>query len=97
LPVKYCYQQINFDGGQLMYAIDIAGQGRILYSSHTGCYSQILKDMHPKPEIAILGVPARANLNGYPYQGSNAQFLLEQVHWLKPKKVRLFEGGGGLI
>jgi len=28
-----------------MYAIDIAVQGRILYSSHTGCYSQLLKDM----------------------------------------------------
>jgi len=76
-----------FDGGQLMYAIDIAGHGRILYSSHTGCYSQILKDMDPKPDVAILGVPARANLNGYPYQGSNAQFLLEEVQWLKPKKV----------
>jgi hypothetical protein len=78
-----------FDGGQLMYAIDIEGQGRILYSSHTGCYSSILKEMMPKPDIAILGVPARANLDGYAYQGSNAQFLLEEVQWLKPKKVEI--------
>jgi L-ascorbate metabolism protein UlaG (beta-lactamase superfamily) len=76
-----------FDGGQMMYAIDIAGHGRILYSSHTGCYSGILKNMTPKPDIAILGVPARANLDGYAYQGSNAQFLLEEVQWLEPKKV----------
>jgi L-ascorbate metabolism protein UlaG (beta-lactamase superfamily) len=76
-----------FDGGQMMYAIDIEGYGRILYSSHTGCYSNILKEMMPKPDIAILGVPARANLDGYPYQGSNAEFLLEEVQWLKPKKV----------
>jgi hypothetical protein len=76
-----------FDGGQLMYAIDIAGHGRIVYSSHTGCYSSILKEMQPKPDVVILGVPARPNLDGYPYQGTNAQFLLEEVQWLKPKKV----------
>jgi hypothetical protein len=76
-----------FDGGQMMYAIDIDGYGRILYSSHTGCYSSILKGMMPKPDIAILGVLARANLDGYPHQGSNAKFLLEEVQRLKPKKV----------
>jgi len=44
-----------------------------------------------RPNYAILGVPARANLNGYPYQGSNAQFLLYEVQWLKAKKVEQSE------
>jgi hypothetical protein len=86
-----------FDGGQLMYVVDIAGHGRIAYSSHTGCYSSILKGMQPKPDVAILGVPARPNLDGYPYQGTNAQFLLEEVQWLKPKKVLIPTDSGGWL
>lgn len=49
----------------------------ILYSSHTGRYSSILKEIRAKLDIAILGVPASANLDGYLYQGNTVWFLLE--------------------
>jgi hypothetical protein len=52
-PNEHCSY---FDGGPLMYAIDIVGHGRIVYSSHAGCYSSILKGMQPNPDPVTLGV-----------------------------------------
>ncbi len=35
--------------------------------------------MKPKLDVAILRVPARVNLDGYFYQGSNAHLVLESA------------------
>lgn len=76
------HEDLEGHGRQLIYAIGIGGRGRNLCSSRMGSYSQILKDMNPKPEVAILRALATANLNGCPYQRSNVQFLVEEVQWL---------------
>jgi hypothetical protein len=69
-----------------MYAIDMAGHGRILYSSYTGCYSSNLKEMKPKPDVAILGVPARLNLDGYPYQGTKCAVSRKKCSGLSQRR-----------
>ncbi|KAF2851804.1 hypothetical protein T440DRAFT_507199 [Plenodomus tracheiphilus IPT5] len=77
----------NCDGGQLMYNI-LVGDKSILFNSHLGAYEGIMRSLEPKPEVVVLGIAGRANLNGRPYNGSAAQFAVKQVEWLgKPEKV----------
>jgi hypothetical protein len=77
-----------WDGGQMMYLITIAGEGSLLYSSHTGAYEGVMRDLRPQPDVAILGAAGRPNLNGQPYMGTVAEFLTREVEWLgNPKKV----------
>ncbi|KAF4626549.1 hypothetical protein G7Y89_g11614 [Cudoniella acicularis] len=76
-----------FDGGQLMYNF-VGGSKTVLWSGHLGGYSGVLKEIRPQPDIAILGIAGRGNLNGRPYVGSSAQFATEEIKWLgEPGKV----------
>ncbi|XP_014550240.1 hypothetical protein COCVIDRAFT_31964 [Bipolaris victoriae FI3] len=72
----------HHDGGQLMVNFQIGEKG-ILWSSHLGAYEGIMKSIEPKPEVAIMGIAGRANLNGRPWDGSAAQFVLREVQWLR--------------
>ncbi|KAL2060398.1 hypothetical protein VTL71DRAFT_9793 [Oculimacula yallundae] len=75
------------DGGQLMFNF-IIGDKAVLFNTHLGAYEGVLRYMEPKPTIAILGAGGRANLDGRPFEGSAAQFLVNEVLWLKqPEKV----------
>ncbi|ETS85313.1 hypothetical protein PFICI_03338 [Pestalotiopsis fici W106-1] len=69
------------DGGQLMYNF-IIDHKALLWSSHLGGYESVLKSMHPKPDIAILGIAGRANLDGRPFDGCAADFAVKQIKWL---------------
>ncbi|KAH8894360.1 Metallo-hydrolase/oxidoreductase [Thozetella sp. PMI_491] len=69
------------DGGQLMFNFIFDGKA-LLWSAHLGAYEGIMRDMQPKPDIAILGIAGRANLNGRPFDGSAAEFALKEVGWL---------------
>lgn len=71
----------HHDGGQLMVNFQIGEKG-LLWSSHLGAYEGIMKSIEPKPEVAILGIAGRANLNGRPWNGSAAEFALREVQWL---------------
>ncbi|GIZ47053.1 hypothetical protein CKM354_001015400 [Cercospora kikuchii] len=80
------------DGGQLMYNFRAGGPSHnekaILWNAHLGCYDGIMKTVRPKPDVAILGAAGEVNLNGRPYTGSAADFLLEECEWLGfPKTV----------
>ncbi|KAK6859482.1 hypothetical protein PG995_003118 [Apiospora arundinis] len=80
------------DGGQLMFNFIMpteTGETKaLLWSAHLGGYEAILKDMEPKPDIAILGIAGRANFNGRPFDGSAAEFASRQVEWLgSPSQV----------
>ncbi|KAK8104411.1 uncharacterized protein PG998_011444 [Apiospora kogelbergensis] len=80
------------DGGQLMFNFlmptESGGTKALLWSAHLGGYEAVLKDMQPKPDIAILGIAGRANLNGRPFDGSSAEFASRQVEWLgNPSQV----------
>lgn len=47
-----------------------------------------MRSLQPKPDVAILGIAGRPNLNGLPYQGSAAEFATREVEWLHhPERV----------
>ncbi|CCT66583.1 uncharacterized protein FFB20_14630 [Fusarium fujikuroi] len=71
----------HFDGGQLMYNFVADGKS-ILFNSHLGVYQGIAECVIPKPTVAIMGAGGRANLDGRPFQGSAAEFLVKQAKWL---------------
>jgi hypothetical protein len=76
-----------YDGGQLMYNFLINGKA-VLWNAHLGAYEGIMRGMDPKPEVAILGIAGRGNLNGRPFDGSAAQFALNEVRWLdEPRSI----------
>lgn len=73
------------DGGQLAYLLTTP-EGSVLISGSTGCWSGIYSQL--RPDMALLSVAGRPNLDGEPYQGTKADFLLEQVEMLgHPKRV----------
>lgn len=73
------------DGGQLAYLLTTP-EGSVLVSGSTGCWSAIYSQL--RPDVALLSVAGRPNLDGEPYQGAKADFLLEQVQMLgHPKRV----------
>ena len=72
------------DGGQLAYELSTA-EGSILFSSSAGCWSGIFGGL--RPDLAILAVAGRPNLDGEPFQGSQAQFIATEVELLEPKAV----------
>jgi hypothetical protein len=75
------------DGGQLMFNF-VIGAKALLWSAHLGGYDGILKGLQPKPDIAILAIAGRANLNGKPFDGSAAEFAALKVGWLgNPSQV----------
>ena len=72
------------DGGQLAYELSTP-EGSILFSSSAGCWSGIFGGL--RPDLAILAVAGRPNLDGEPFQGSQAQFIATEVELLEPKAV----------
>ncbi|XP_014552063.1 hypothetical protein COCVIDRAFT_41746 [Bipolaris victoriae FI3] len=38
-------------------------------SAHLGAYDGVMRDMQPKPDVAILAIAGRANFNGQPFNG----------------------------
>ncbi|KAK0109973.1 hypothetical protein ONS95_002640 [Cadophora gregata] len=76
----------GYDGGQLMYNI-LLGDKTILWSAHLGAYKEIMVNLEPKPDLAILGIAGRGNLNGRPYDGSAAEFAVDEIKWLKEPKT----------
>ncbi|KAF2192954.1 hypothetical protein K469DRAFT_693043 [Zopfia rhizophila CBS 207.26] len=92
------------DGGQLMFNFVLpedkvepveaalakgeAAYKTLLWQAHLGAYEGIVRNMKPKPDVAILGAAGRPNHDGRPFVGTAAEFLREEVNWLdKPKRV----------
>jgi hypothetical protein len=74
------------DGGALVFVLDTPG-GQLLYQDTSGCWTPILRDLHP--EVAILAAAGRGNLDGEPIQGSLAQFVAAEARLLGPRRVVL--------
>lgn len=73
------------DGGQLAFLLTTS-EGSLLVSGSAGCYRSVYSEL--RPDMALLSVAGRPNLDGEPYQGSKADFVLEQVQMLGyPKRV----------
>lgn len=82
-----------YDGGQLMFNFLMGGASgddgpTLLWHGHLGCYEGIMRTVEPKPDVAILAIAGRGNLNGRPFDGSAAEFAVKEVQWLgEPRKV----------
>ena len=74
------------DGGQLAYLLE-SPDGSLLVSASSGYWTGILRDL--RPDVAILAAAGRANVDGEPYQGSLADFLVEQAELLGRPRVIL--------
>jgi L-ascorbate metabolism protein UlaG (beta-lactamase superfamily) len=74
----------DFDGGQLIYLVETP-DGSLLWSASSGCWAPLLRELNP--DVAILALAGRPNVNGQPFQGSMAEFIVRQVEMLHPRKV----------
>ncbi len=72
------------DGGQLAYLLTTAG-GSMLVSGSAGYWRGIFEGL--RPDVALLSVGGRPNVDGEPFQGSTAQFMVDQVEALRPGRV----------
>ncbi len=72
------------DGGQLNYLLR-SPEGSVLVSASAGCWSGIMRDL--RPDVAVLSIAGRPNLDGEPFQGSMAQFVAGEVAMLRPQRV----------
>lgn len=78
----------HYDGGQLAFNFLIGPGKTLFWNAHMGAYEGVLRDIEPKPNVAILALAGRANLNGRPYDGSAADFITKQIKWLgEPESV----------
>ena len=74
------------DGGQLVFHLDSPG-GSVLVSASSGYWTGLSRDL--RPDLAILALNGRPNVDGEPFQGSLADYLLGYVHLLRPRQVTL--------
>ena len=74
------------DGGQLNYLIETP-EGSILVNASSGYWTGILRDL--RPDVAVLALAGRPNVNGEPHQGTLARFLVDEVELVRPQKVLL--------
>ena len=74
----------HHDGGQLAYLLTTIG-GSMLVSASAGYWRGIFDGL--RPDVALLSLGGRPNVDGEPFQGSSAQYMLEQVQLLHPERV----------
>lgn len=74
------------DGGQLAYLLETP-EGSIFVSASAGGWTPLLREL--RPDVAVLALAGRPNVDGEPYQGSLAGFLVDQVELLRPTSVVL--------
>jgi L-ascorbate metabolism protein UlaG (beta-lactamase superfamily) len=72
------------DGGQLAYLLMTSG-GSVLVSASAGYWRGIFEGL--RPDVALLSLGGRPNVDGEPFQGSSVQYMLEQVQRLRPERV----------
>jgi L-ascorbate metabolism protein UlaG (beta-lactamase superfamily) len=72
------------DGGQLNYLLETP-HGSVFVAASSGYWSGILRDL--RPDVALLAVTGRPNVDGEPFQGSMADFIVGEVETLRPSTV----------
>ena len=72
------------DGGQLAYLL-LTASGSMLVSGSAGYWRGIFAGL--RPDVALLSLGGRPNVDGEPFQGSSVDFMLEQVRLLQPGRV----------
>jgi L-ascorbate metabolism protein UlaG (beta-lactamase superfamily) len=72
------------DGGQLAFLL-MQGSGSILVSGSAGYWRGLYAGLGP--DMALLSLAGRPNVDGEPFQGSLAEFVVEQVQLLGARGV----------
>jgi len=73
-------------GGALAYVIETP-EGSIFFQDTSGCWTSIVSDL--RPDVAIVAMAGRPNIDGEPIQGSLAQYVGRMAGLMKPKKLFL--------
>ena len=73
-------------GGALAYMIETP-YGSIFYHDTSGCWTGVVRDL--RPDVAIVAMAGRANIDGEPIQGSLAQFVGRMADMLRPQRMVL--------
>ena len=73
-------------GGALAYVIETP-QGSIFYHDTSGCWTRVISDL--RPDVAIVAMAGRPNIDGEPIQGSLTQFVGRMGSMLRPKQMYL--------
>ena len=73
-------------GGPLAYLIDTP-YGSIFYHDTSGCWTGVVRNL--RPEVAIVAMAGRPNIDGEPIQGSLAQFVGRMADGLRAPRVIL--------
>jgi L-ascorbate metabolism protein UlaG (beta-lactamase superfamily) len=59
--------------------------GSMLISGSAGYWRGIFSGL--RPDVALLSLGGRPNVDGEPFQGSTVDYLLEQVRLLRPGRI----------
>ena len=73
-------------GGPLAYMIETP-YGSVFYHDTSGCWTGVVRDL--RPDVAIVAMAGRANIDGEPIQGSLAQFVGRMGDMLRPARMVL--------
>jgi len=79
-------QNARGDGGALVYLIE-APAGRLLFQDTCGHWSGIMSAL--RPDIALLAAAGRPNLDGEPFQGTLADYLVGLTGLIRPRQLIL--------
>jgi len=71
-------------GGPLAYLIETPA-GSIFWQDTSGCWTGVLEGL--KPDVAILAIAGRGNVDGEPIQGSLAHFAALEARLLQPRMI----------
>jgi L-ascorbate metabolism protein UlaG (beta-lactamase superfamily) len=74
----------SHDGGQLAYLMTTP-EGSLLVSASAGYWKGIFAGL--RPDVALLSLGGRPNVDGEPFQGASVQYMLEQVQLLRPGRI----------
>ncbi len=72
------------DGGAYAYLIDTP-EGSVLWKDTSGHWTGLLGQL--RPDVALIAVAGRGNVDGEPVQGSLADFVAAEVDLLRPRRV----------
>jgi len=72
------------DGGQLAYLL-VTKDGSVLMSGGAGYWRGIFTGL--RPDLALLSLSGRPNVDGEPFQGSSSEYALGQIELLRPRRV----------
>ena len=73
-------------GGAIAYVIETP-YGSIFYHDTSGCWTRVVSDL--RPDVAIVAMAGRPNVDGEPLQGSLANFVGRMAGLLRPREMFL--------